>query len=207
MKINSEKTQLLCMSSNNNLDIDAFIEHGGNKIFSGSLLKIVGFTFGARPNLDAHFFNMKRSFYARVWQIRHLKKAGIKSDKLVLLYKTLVRPVLDFVCVVYHSLLSVAQEAELERMQKHVLKIIGPNAVDSVEPLKERRLELIDKFIEKQRTNPRFFDRWFVPKLKNGYDTRRPEFFREDRPKTKRRQKNPLTFMRKRLNCAHAGKD
>ena len=58
-----------------------------------------------------------------MWHIRNIKRSHFTPDDQLQLYKSLLRPVLDFACVAYHSLLTKGQEIELERLQKRVLKI------------------------------------------------------------------------------------
>ena len=67
------------------------------------------------------------------------------------LYKSLVRPVLDYSGVVYHSLYCKGEEKAPEDLQKKALRIIfGLKETclekSSLPTLKQRRLELVDKF-------------------------------------------------------------
>ena len=74
MKINPHKTQMVCMSASTEFEVSSYIRIGEEVVESGDTLKIVGFHFGKHPNINLHFENMKKKFYARVWAIRNLKK-------------------------------------------------------------------------------------------------------------------------------------
>ena len=54
MKVNSKKTQLLCITANTTSDTYSYIRTGNEKIISTNSLKILGFMFGNSPNVNAH---------------------------------------------------------------------------------------------------------------------------------------------------------
>ena len=63
MRVNNKKTQLLCISPQVDQEQKTFIETpDGSKIESGDRLKILGFHFGPKPNVDAHVDALIRNF-------------------------------------------------------------------------------------------------------------------------------------------------
>ena len=63
MRVNSTKTQMLCIGATGNCNNKTFIVASGEeKITSGNSLKILGFTFGTKPNVDeqVHSINDKK---------------------------------------------------------------------------------------------------------------------------------------------------
>ena len=56
--------------------------------------------------------------------LRHLKRAGVPASNLVKIYMSLVRPIIDYSSVVYHSLLTKGEENVLEDLQKKALRIV-----------------------------------------------------------------------------------
>ena len=60
----------------------------------------------------------------RVWILRHLGNSGFTEQELAVVYTTVIRPVVDYCCVVYHSLLTDEQDQIVERMQSQALKNI-----------------------------------------------------------------------------------
>ena len=68
-----------------------------------------------------------------------------------------------------------------------------------IEPLRTRRVSLLDKFALKAEASQKFA-RWFPRKEQPKCGLRVVKPFEELRPKTERMAKNPLYHMRKRLN-------
>ena len=62
MKVNGEKTQLLCISTAINSDIRSSIRAGGKEITSEDTLKVIGFTFGRRPGASEHVKALRRKY-------------------------------------------------------------------------------------------------------------------------------------------------
>ena len=83
------------------------------------------------------------------------------------MYTTIIRPVADYACVMYHSSLTDQQDEELDRLQNNALKcIFGPMSgrklreAAGVTTLRKRREEMCDKFALKLVDNPQF-GHWF----------------------------------------------
>ena len=110
---------------------------------------------------------LKRRFRERYWTLRHLRHNGFSSEDLVTVYTTVIRPVADYMSEVYHSILTDAQDEEIERLQTHALKcIFGPKNSDravrqmaGITTLRDRRVEHCDKFAKKCADSDRF-DFW-----------------------------------------------
>ena len=112
--------------------------------------------------------------------------------------------------MVYHAQLTDEQDELLERQQSHALKLIyGPNIsagkmreMAGIPTLRQRRLELSDKFAAKTAKNPRFAH-WF-PLKRVGRPTRSgartAPVYEETFARCDRLRNSPLHFMRRRLN-------
>ena len=209
MRVNSEKTQLLCITGNTTSRVTSYIRTAeGQEINSSENLKILGFWFGRNPNVNVHVQKLLDKFRGRLWSLRHLKKSGMLPSDLLFVYMTILRPVLDFAVPSYHPMLTLAQSAHLESLQKRALKIIyGVDlsyreslAIANITTLKERREELTRKFTYATLKNPRYTDGWFPKKPEKHYQTRSNRPYCEEKLRTERMKKNPLTFMRRLLN-------
>ena len=208
MKVNSKKTQLLCISGNNNIEVRSYIRSENAEIQSGSELKILGFWFGQRPNVDVHLEKLLTKFRSRLWALRHLRKSGMCQSDLLFIYLAVLRPVLDFAAPAYHSLLTATQRDLLESLQRRVFKIIYGNntsyraalELSGVSTLNDRRQCLTKNFAISAQKNPRYSDGWFPKKPISTYPLRNQPRFQEDRFRTERMRKNPLTYMRTLLN-------
>ena len=80
MKVNAQKTQLLCTSTAMNYQVWSFIWTGGIKITSGETLKTVGYTFGRRPGPHEHIKELRRKFAARTGDRTAFKKTQTGRD-------------------------------------------------------------------------------------------------------------------------------
>ena len=208
MRVNLKKTQMLTISAALHSDVESYVKIDQTIIHSQNTLKILGFQFGSRPDIGVQVETMSRKFRRRVWILRHLKKASIPQIHLVKLYLSLVLPVLDYTSVVYHSMLSLTQEAELENLQKLALKVIyGVTGISYVQllewagigTLKERRLRLIDKFLAKTLKHPTYKN-WFPTRNFVHHDLRSERVYEEKYARTKRLYQSPFYFYRRRLN-------
>ena len=120
---------------------------------------------------------------SRYWTVRNLKFNGFNTEELVHVYKTMIRPVIEYGCPVYHSSLSDNQDERIERLQDHALKCIyGPGISarrlrgdSELQTLRERREEIVKKFTLKCANDPAF-DHWF-PRRSTGRLTRSKETY------------------------------
>ena len=140
--------------------------------------------------------------------LRNLKINGFNTEELIQVYKTMLRPVVDYGSVVYHSSLTDKQDELLDRLQTQALKcIFGPGlsaremrARAALPTLRARREELCDKFANKCLGND-YFKHWF-PEKTTRRSSRRPdaEKYIEKTARCKRLFNSPLYYFRRRLN-------
>ena len=159
MKVNADKTQLICISSNPHSDIRSYIRHDGKEMQSVNELKILGFWFSNKPTVELHIRKLEEKFRSRLWTLRKLKKNGMDNTDLLTVFKTVVRSIADFAAPTYHSLLSKTQTESLEKLQRRALKIIYGHSVpyskclelSGLDTLDNRREKLVKNFAEKQQ--------------------------------------------------------
>lgn len=208
MKVNGKKTQMLCISGHSH-EVKSYINIGdGKKIVSGDTMKILGFTFGTRPTAQAHINVLLPKMRRRLWMLTHLQSAGMGRTDLANVFFSVIRPVADFACVAYHSLLSEKQSAAIEKIQLRAFKTIyGPHVSYATvlkemgfQTMKERRLELLEKFAIKTSQNERFSERWLPKNYAVDYPLRARQKYQEFLPRTERMKRNPIYAMRKILN-------
>ena len=131
MRVNESKTQLLCLSTSIDNEVTSYIRTStGQKIESGSSLKILGFCFDRCPGVECHVQDLERKIRKRTWIIRNLKKAGLSKKDMISCYFSLVHPVLDYATPVYHSMLNKNQSDRLEKLQRDVSKTIFTDSND-----------------------------------------------------------------------------
>ena len=210
MRVNHAKTNVLVVSDALSYSPRVYFhDNEGNELTNngGSSIKVLGFHISDRPGVSAQVEALRKNFRGRLWVLRHLRVFGLKEMELVEVYKTVIRPVADYCCVVYHSQLTDEQDELIERLQSNALKcIFGPRVRASemrrlagVTTLRQRRIELTDKFALKAASSDRFGQTWF-PRRDSGRATRRGDKYLETYARCDRLKQSPVFYMRRRLN-------
>ena len=212
MVVNQKKTQLLCISASVNDETSSYIRPTidglCSETCSSSSLKILGFSFNGRPTVNYHVDSMCKKFRLSLWSLRKLRRAGMKHYDLLGIYKTILRPIIEFACCTYGPMLNAALENDIERLQLRAFKIVfGVNvsygtalANSETETLSERRNKLIEKFAHKTYQNPRYRNTWFPPAIQTPYITRNPKTLLEENSRTHRLYNSPIFHLRRVLN-------
>ena len=160
MKINEWKTQLLVISPPNRCTtVASFTAGEGIVVGSVNKLQLVGFTFGDSPDAGEHVQILVDWYGRKKWMLYHLRNAGFKADQLYKLYACYIRSIIEYCAPVYHSLLNRGQEEQLERLQRHAIRVCNGYKTPveqhmeaaAISTLKDRRVRRIDKFIWKGR--------------------------------------------------------
>ena len=208
MQVNPAKTQLLCVTSAINYQVHSFIYCNGVKLLSGDNLKLLGFTMGRRPNADCHIKELRRKYGARAWILRNLLQASVPQHRLVQVYCALIRPVLEYPAVVFHSGLTEEASNAIERLQSASLRTIFGQDLSygkclekaGITTLKERRDSLLQSFAKKAASSERFSDTWFPLNEESGYALRRTKKYKQERAARDRLISAPIFRMRQIMN-------
>ena len=100
---------------------------------------------------ETHVHYIVQKCYKRLWAIRKLKSAGVSSQDILRYYFMKIRSVLESSCSVFHSMITVQNSDDIERIQKIIFRIVLGPAYDSyedackllnVDSLKQRRLSI-----------------------------------------------------------------
>ena len=67
---------------------------------------------------------------SRLYLLKQLKRSGAGPEDLLCYYITVVRPVLEYACPVWHLSLTAAQTKTLESLRQRAMKIIFPAVKD-----------------------------------------------------------------------------
>ena len=125
MQINENKTKMLSINVARDSDIRTYINTSEmKKITSGDQMKILGFVFGRTPNAHEHLKYIRAKFYSKLWIIRHMSSAGATEELLVKIYCSYIRPVLEYVSVVYNALITEEESDNLEDLQRAAFALI-----------------------------------------------------------------------------------
>lgn len=208
MKVNSDKTNMLCISDSNTYHASVFIRDASvAEIRPKDSIKVLGFHFGLRPTMHAHVAVLRKRMNQKVWVLRHLKRVGFTEQELSKVYRTIILPTLNYCAVVYLSQLTDEQDQQIERLQAFaLLNIFGYGVPYSqmrdragVTTLRQRRIDLCDSFAEKCLKSVRFC-KWFPGKLAPRRSARGTEIYMKEYARCDRLRNSPLFYMRRRLN-------
>ena len=208
MKINMKKTQLLVIAPPNGYQSSAvLVQDDDESINSVETLKLVGFTFGSKPGASAHLDVLQGRIRRRMWMLYNLRDAGFRGQVLYRLYCCYLRSIIEYCSVVYHPMLTLEQENEVERMHNLAIKVCfgfdKPSdqlkEEQGIESLAARRRRRFDVFLRRALSNPRF-KRWFPPRDGVRTGLRRTRQIKEARSLTWRRFYSPLEALRRRAN-------
>ena len=142
MKVNANKTQLLCMHSNFNNELQSYITSAnGERIYSTDTLKILGFHFNKNPNANFHVEKVIEKFYSKLWALRFLKRSGMKQKGLLDIYNGVLRPSAEYCIVIYNTLIPKYLSDRLEDVQKRAMRIIFGWQVNYAALLEEGKIQ------------------------------------------------------------------
>ena len=104
MVVNAQKIAMICTSGALDYTADAFIyNEDQNRIGCGKTIKALGVYFLSNLDMEAHVQHIERSMRSRYWTLRNLKSNGFTDTELVQVYRTMLRPIVEYACVFYHS--------------------------------------------------------------------------------------------------------
>ena len=210
LKINPEKTQLICIHANNHACVSAHICVNEKRLDSGQELKILGFIFGSKPTVSYQVESLVKKFNKSIWSLFHLRKAKMNENVLTSVYTSMLRPILEYSSNVYHSMLTGNDTRRLESCQRKALRVIFGFEITYEECMKkagltslaDRRSELFLKFCSKMSRSERFCNKW-LPKKEYGDEQmalRKRKEYIEFNAHTNRLFRSPLLEMRRMLN-------
>ena len=208
MKVNQKKTHSASINDEVSAYIRPNVEGQVTETTSGDSLKIVGYTFGNRPNVGLHIRLMCSRFRNKLWGFRKLRAASMAKADLLTTYKAVLRPIIEFASPTYGPMLNSKISIEVEQLQLRAMKIVYGNTVSygtvlemtNLESLASRRAKAIEKFAVKTASNPRFSEKWFPRNENTLHNTRYPKKYKEFNCKTARLYNSPIYHMRRVLN-------
>ena len=209
MVVNALKTAMICVSGATEYEADAYLlDADNNRIGCVKEIKALGLRFSNKLDMGAQVAHIIKTLRSRYWVLRNLKGNGFNTEELLQVYKTMLRPVAEYGCVVFHSSLSDEQEELLERLQDHALKCIYGGeksarklrSIAGIQTLRERRIELCKKFAAKCARDP-VFARWFPERTgRRSGRTGKNEQYLEERARCERMKNSPVYYFRRLMN-------
>jgi Reverse transcriptase (RNA-dependent DNA polymerase) len=112
---------------------------------------------------------------SRLYFLKQLKRSGAPLSDLRCFYTTVVRPVLEYACPVWHSSLTDAQSDALESLQKRAMSIIysssnyvGNITIAGIDTLQSRREKLSRKFFKRNVLDDKALLHYLLPQPRDS---------------------------------------
>ena len=167
--------------------------------------EILGVMIQNNLNWWEHFTKIVKKAGKRLYVLRLLKRADTKALSTV--YITVIRPVLEYACQVWHFNMPEYLSDDIERVQKRALRIILPELCYAdarefinIPPLKERQESLCERFFLKHE-NLQTINEFLPNKSAATYDFRIKCKYNNYFCKTERFRKSFLPQIISKLNC------
>jgi hypothetical protein len=123
MLINHNKTKEIILGNINHNKLPA-LSIGGHTIQRVNSFKLLGIIISDDLRWEAHISAICSKVNSRLYFLKQLRRAGLSTADLRCYYTTVVRPVMEYACVVWHHGLTKAQSDRLEALQKRAIRIM-----------------------------------------------------------------------------------
>ena len=143
MKINIAKTKVVLFNSARNYDFMPNLQLGNNGLLEVvEEFKLLGLIFKSNLTWQANTEYMCRKAYARLWMLRRLKALGARDDEILDVFYKQIRSVLELAVAVWQPRLTLAENKQIERVQKCAFYIIMGEDFVSYDHAILRRMKL-----------------------------------------------------------------
>ena len=120
--------------------------------------KLLGVTIQDNLSWSVHIDNIYRKTNQQLFLVRQLKRSGLNTQDLMTVYKTKIRPCLEYAAPVWATGITKAQSEMLESVQRRVVRIVFPlmtydEALDECgcKTLKDRRNDMCKKLFDQMK--------------------------------------------------------
>ena len=210
MILNAKKTVLFVVNFTHIHQFKPLLEIPGvNKLLDVvQETKLLGYWLTSDMKPHTHIKYILAIANKRIWAISKLKKAGVSDEDLKYFFVMKIRSVLESSSVVYHSMLTIEDTQDIERVQRVVIRTIMGTRYQSyedsltflnLEDLSVRREELCLTFALKCLNSAKF-GHLFTPTPNVGYNVRELRHFVEPQCDTDRYLNSPLVYLTRILN-------
>ena len=111
-------------------------------------------------NCNEHVTNVVKKAEKRLYILRVLKRANADTNTLITVCTTIIRPVLEYACQVWHFNIQEYLSEDIEQVQRRTLRILFPvmsyreaRHFTGISLLKERRETLCEQFFKRNENN------------------------------------------------------
>jgi hypothetical protein len=126
-KLNTKKTKEMVMSFRRTADDVSPLTLNNITIDRVSVFKLLGVLISNDLSWEENTNSIISKCAPRLYYLKQLRRSGMQDDDLIVFYKTIVRPVLEYACPVWHAGLTKAQSDAIESVQKRALRLVFPS--------------------------------------------------------------------------------
>jgi hypothetical protein len=173
MEINTKKTKQMFFGLTNYMSHQSPLVLRHNSIDTVSSYKLLGVNISDDLRWKDHIDAICAKASKRLHYLSLLRRSAVSHTDLLLYYKTIVRPIIEYACPVWQSGLTEKHRQRLEAIQRRALRIITESedydpqgAIYDIEPLSVR-LSFFDRINE-----PHDCLHWMLPPSRSNYTDR-----------------------------------
>ena len=172
-------------------------------------VKLLGVIIQNDLKWDSHIADTIKRANQKLYMLRLLKKHNLPCNDLLTIYRSYVRPILEYGAPVWNGALTRHQRESLEKIQKRALRIIHGSFFTNYQEilnacqfktLGQRREDICVNFIEETLKNTDQFKDFFVPPPSDGMNLRHSRKFSEIRCKTNILKNSAIPYLTRLLN-------
>ena len=184
------------------------LELDGNELKVVEEIRLLGLVISSDMKWVSNTNNMVKKANKKLWIVRRLKFLGATELDLVDIYIKQVRCLLELAVPAWHGAITLAEQNDIERVQRSVAYIIlGDNYLSykdalkylGLDSLKNRRDKLCLKFGRKAEKHEKF-SKWFKPAVYKRFTRQAKLKYCGVVAKHTRFEKSPLSFLTRMLN-------
>jgi len=131
MAINTNKTKelVICFSKKVNITDNPRLCINGTEIDIVTTFKLLGVIISSDLSWDWHVAYTLHKVAKRMYCINYLVRSGVPTHDILCAYCSVIRYVLEYACAIWHPGLTKKLSQDIERAQKHCLKLLYPAVV------------------------------------------------------------------------------
>ena len=208
MKIHPTKTKELFICFAKNPPNVPRITINGSPVERVNECKLLGVFLNDKLTWNEHIEMLHKKASSKLYFLSQLRKSRVGSGDIVRIYSSVVRPILEYSCQLWHGGLTDSQSLLLESIQQRALCIAYPSmsyedalSAANLVPLNERRHQLCERlFMECQAPSHKLNS--LLPPLKDiSYSQRSNAKYPRPKCNTNRYKDNFIPFSLYHFDC------
>ena len=177
LTINTDKTKemLIHFGKGRSLTTLSCLMIDGKPIDRVENFKVLGIIVSSDLTWNAHVAYIVSKACRRLYIIYQLLRSGVSCSDIIAVYCSLIRSVLEYCCPVWHCGLTDSLTADIECVQKRVLRLIFPHLtyaeallISGLDRLSTRRQTLSRKAFNQIKSATHVLNHLLVPRVVNG---------------------------------------